>query len=82
MAQMMISGQLCDQNGNSAPVEVPDFQQPTFISSVMVVPQAAPAGTMRTVTVIASGEAPLTYTLNLPLGGSVSNTTGVFQVAV
>jgi hypothetical protein len=61
---------------------VVNLQQTPSIIAVTVEPQSAPAGTMRTVTVVAAGEAPLTYTLNLPMGGSVSNTTGVFQVAV
>jgi len=67
-----------DANGLSATFTAfADVQVAPVISSVTVVPQSAPAGTPRTVTVNATGAAPLSYTCN-----GVTNTTGVFQVVV
>lgn len=45
--------------------------------TVTVVPQAAVAGTPRTVTAVAAGAGPFNYTCN-----GVANTTGVFTVVV
>lgn len=67
-----------DANGLTASFTAfADVQTPPVISSVTVVPQSAPAGTSRTVTVNATGSAPLSFTCN-----GVTNSTGVFQVVV
>lgn len=67
-----------DANGLTASFTAfADVLTPPVINSVTVVPQAAVAGTPRTVTVNATGAAPLSYVCN-----GVTNSTGVFQAVV
>lgn len=78
MAISPITIKVTDANGLSETFTAfADVQAPPVINSVTVVPQSAPAGTARTVTVSASGAAPLSYTCN-----GVTNSTGVFQVTI
>ena len=88
MATVTFSGTAVDDAGLSTPFSgtftttVPN--QGPIINSVTAVPQSAPVGTSRTVTVSATDPegGPLTY--NLTVGGVAqpSNTTGVFTVVV
>jgi len=66
-----------DANGLTATFTAfADVQVPPTLT-VTVVPQSAPAGTSRTVTAVASGTGPFSYTCN-----GVTNSTGVFTVVV
>jgi len=84
MANVIFSGSVVDPNGVSAPfsglitVNTPGVG----ITSVTVVPQSAPAGTLRMITIVATGLSPLIY--NLTVGGVAQspNNSGVFQVVV
>jgi predicted secreted protein len=78
MATFPITITVTDANGlTQSFTAFADTQAPPVISNVTVVPQSAPAGTSRTVTVTATGAGPLSYTCN-----GVTNSTGVFQVVV
>lgn len=81
MSVVQVAGTVTDANGLSSPFTgTITINTPPVVASVTAVPQAAVAGTMRTITVVASGSAPLTYNLTAPV--VISNSTGVFTVPV
>ena len=82
MAVLQVTGTVVDADGQSTPFTgtITTTSTSPTVTSVTVVPQSAPAGTLRTITVVATGDAPLTYNLTAP--AVATNTTGVFTVTV
>ena len=81
MAVFQVTGTATNVDGTTNFTGTINTVAPPVVTSVTVVPQSAPVGTPRTITVVATGTAPITYNLTAP-GTPQSNTTGVFTVTV
>jgi hypothetical protein len=80
MAVFQVTGTATNVDGTTNFTGTINTTAPPVVTSVTVVPQSAPAGTPRTITVVATGTAPITYNLTSPV--VQTNTTGVFTVTV
>jgi hypothetical protein len=83
MAILQVTGTVVDGDGLSTPFTgTINTSTPPVISSVTIVPQSAPVGTTRMITIVAVGTPPLTYNLSVSGVAQPPNSTGIFTVVV